>query len=294
MALLPMDVDILPAYDDRVFKKIMLGKEAAPARVSIVSAVIGRRVTDVIVRNSELPADDTEEKAQRFDLNCVIDDGSQLNIEMQSSRIAEKPGGGHLNLIGKSVYYLCDLHSSQSSKGKSYDELAKTYQVTFCGYTVFPNRANFINGISLRHDDDNELLCDIIRVVFVELSKLHEILKKPISEMTGLEKWSIFLRYAESLDYRNIVNDVIKSEEALNVASELLMSISQDERERAIFMSRRKFQSDQESNLIKSRRTGRQEAQFEIARNLLQKDMPSAEIADVTGLTREEVEGLRN
>jgi len=294
MGLLPMDIEILPPYDDRVFKLILTAEEAKPALLNLVSALIMRPVVDVSIRNNEIPPGDTDEKAERLDLNCVTDDGTQVDIEMQSSRIEEKPGGEHKNLKGKSIYYLCDLHSSQSSKGKPYDKLAQTYQVTFCGYTVFPNRADFINPFSLRHNIDNELLSDAVNVVFVELSKLNEIVKKSVDDMSDLEKWSVFLRYAESPDYRDIVNRVIESKEALNVASELLMSISKDEKERAHFRSRRMFQSDQESNMITARREARAERDFEIAKNLLVMDMPIDKIITATGLTREEVEGLRN
>ena len=99
-----MDIDILPPYDDRVFKLILTAPEAKPALMNLVPAVINRPVTDVWVRNNELPPGDTEEKAARFDLNCVTDDGSQVDIEMQSSRIAEKSSGAHRNLKGKSIY----------------------------------------------------------------------------------------------------------------------------------------------------------------------------------------------
>ena len=244
VGLLPMGVEVLPPYDDRVFKLILTAPEAKPALMNLVPAVINRPVTDVWVRNNELPPGDTEEKAERLDLNCVTDDGSQVDIEMQSSRIEEKLGGGHKNLKGKSIYYLCDLHSSQSSKGKPYDELARSYQVTFCGYTVFSNRKDFINSFSMRHDVDNELFHDAIQVVYVELSKLSEVLKKSVDEMSDLEKWAVFLRYAENPVYREIVNRVIASKEELNVAGELLMGISQDERERAIFRSRRMYKTE--------------------------------------------------
>jgi len=40
-------------------------------------------------------------------------------------------------------------------------------------------------------------------------------------------------------NYRDVVNRIIESKEALNVAGELLINISQDEREWAIFRSRR-------------------------------------------------------
>ena len=73
--------------------------------------------------------------------------------------------------------------------------------------------------------------------------------------MTEMERISVFLRYADKLEYRDIVNKVIESREGLVVASEVLMSISKDERERAIFRSRRIYQADQESDRVKQRKT---------------------------------------
>jgi len=46
----------------------------------------------------------------------------------------------------------------------------------------------------MRHDEDNELLSDAIHVVYVELSKLDEIIKKSVSDMTDLEKWAVFFQ----------------------------------------------------------------------------------------------------
>ena len=152
MGLLPMDLDILPPSDDRVFKLILTSPEAKPGLVKLIAGVIGRNVLDVVVHNNELPPGDTEEKAERFDVNCKIDDGSQINLEMQASRIQEDSDGQYQNLKGKSIYYLCDLHSSQPSRGiRRYDRLSRTYQVTFCSYTVFPHRADYVNSFSLRH-----------------------------------------------------------------------------------------------------------------------------------------------
>jgi predicted transposase/invertase (TIGR01784 family) len=140
MGLLPMDVDILPPSDDRIFKLLLTSPHGKPALMDLISATIKRQVVDVIVRNNELPLGDADEKAERLDVNCKIDDGTQVDLEMQASRIQEDADGEHKNLKGKSIYYLCDLHSSQPSKGlRRYDRLAQTYQVTFCSYTVFPN-----------------------------------------------------------------------------------------------------------------------------------------------------------
>ena len=294
MGLLPMGADILPPSDDRVFKLILTDPKAKPGLIKLISAIIGRNVVDVELHPNELPPENIAEKAERFDVNCKIDDGSQINLEMQASRLQEDAGGQHKNLKGKSVYYLADLHSSQPSKGlQRYDRLSRTYQITFCSYTVFANQANYVNSFSLRHDKTGELLSDAIQIVFVELSKLKDLLDKPVNEMTVLDKWSLFLQYAPDQEHREKVNEVIESEEVLQMAGNLLMNISQDERERAIFRSRRKFQTDLQSDLATAEDRGMHKRSIEIAQNLIKMGIPSDQISKATGLTPTELENLQ-
>ena len=293
MGLLPMGADILPPSDDRVFKLILTSPEAKQGLMNLISSIIGRTVIDVVLLPNELAPGDTEEKAERFDVNCKIDDGSQINLEMQASHMIEDLDGQHRNLKGKSVYYLTDLHSSQPAKGlRRYDRLARSYQITFCSYTIFSNTHDYMNSFSLRHDTTGELLSDAISLTFVELSKLSEVVKKPVCDMTDLDKWSVFLQYAPDLEHREIVNKVIESEEVLQVAGDLLMNISKNERERAIYRSRRKFQTDLQSDLATAEDRGRRQSAFTIAKNLLSMDMPREQVAAATGLTLKDLESI--
>ena len=126
------------------------------------------------------------------------------------------------------------------------------------------------------------------------------MLKKPVEAMADLEKWAIFFRYANDGNCREKVNEIIKSKEALQMAGELLMSISQDERERAVFRSRRMYQTDLQSNLATAeergkrlgRQEGRSERNFEIARMMLSAGEPTEKIMSYTGLTRQEITQL--
>ncbi len=293
-----MGADILPPSDDRVFKLILTSPEAKQGLMNLIASLIGRTVVDVVLLPNELAPGDTAEKAERFDVNCKIDDGSQVNLEMQASHMIEDLDGRHKNLKGKSIYYLTDLHSSQPAKGlRRYDQLSRSYQITFCSYTVFPHTPDYVNSFSLRHDTTGELLSDAISLTFVELSKLDDVVKKPVCDMTDLDKWSVFFQYAPDLEHREIVNRVIESEEVLQVAGDLLMSISQNERERAIFRSRRKFQTDLQSDLATAEdngeRRGRSAEKIEIARNMLSAGEPLEKIILFTKLTQQELERLR-
>ena len=56
MGLLPMDLDILPPSDDRVFKLVLTTPDAKPVLMDLISAIIQRSVVDVEVRNNEMLA----------------------------------------------------------------------------------------------------------------------------------------------------------------------------------------------------------------------------------------------
>ena len=77
------------------------------------------------------------------------------------------------------------------------------------------------------------------------------------------------------------------------MAGNRLMSISQDERERAVFRSRRMYQTDLQSDLATAEDRGMYKRSIEIAQRLLRRNRPIDEIVEDTGLTHEKVENLR-
>ncbi|MDR0311563.1 MAG: Rpn family recombination-promoting nuclease/putative transposase [Acidobacteriota bacterium] len=302
--------ELLPPSDDRVFKLLLTHGDAGPVLKDIIAAIIGRKVRNVFLRNNEIPAEGILEKQERLDVNCVTDDGEQIDLEMQASRIEEAGDIRHVNLKRKSLFYLCDLHSSQSMKGKSYSELAKTWQVTFCAYNVFPGDKNFFRAATMR-DKDGEVLADDITMAFVELPKAADLAKRPVDELTPLEMWTLFFGYAHRPKYRKVIDAIFKKKKEVDMAGTLLKSISKDERERAVLRSRRMFQTDMESNRITVERRGekrgekrgkklgiaigeilREADRKETARVLKSKGLPIDIIVEATKLTPDEIENL--
>jgi hypothetical protein len=110
----------------------------------------------------------------------------------------------------------------------------------------------------------------------------------------------------KSLSFRLKCSIIGSRKRGLSVAGELLMSISQDERERAIFRSRRIYQNDLESDrataalnaerigmeigMEKGMEKGRAEERLSIARKMLRRNRPIDEIMEDTALTRAEIE----
>ena len=76
--------ELLPPSEDGVFKTLLTHPDAKPVLRDVVESFLRFPVVKVEVRNVELPISDINEKRERFDVNCAIDDGSQLDVEMQS------------------------------------------------------------------------------------------------------------------------------------------------------------------------------------------------------------------
>jgi len=255
----PMDADILPPGNDRIFKVLLTHPNAKEVLIDVISAVIERKVVDVQIRNNEVPAMDVDEKNERFDVNCTIDTGEgsrfdQVNVEMHCYKQNEI-GSDNTNFINKYVYFLTDLHSSQKSVNLKYRDLVKTYQITFCMYDIFPLRQEYVHSFSLRCEDGMQLT-DRINMIIIELDKIREMLKKPVKKLSSFEKWSLFFRFAQDPMQRVKINDIIREKEEINMAAALLQEISQDERERARLRSRKMYEMDMTSDLLTAEAKG--------------------------------------
>ncbi|MDR3302217.1 MAG: hypothetical protein LBT01_06780 [Spirochaetaceae bacterium] len=81
--------------------------------------------------------------------------------------------------------------------------------------------------------------------------------------MTSRERWAVFFCYLTDKTKRQKINDILDYEEGIEMASEVLMTISKDERERARLESEFKYALDTQSELVNAKREGRQEGRQE-------------------------------
>jgi predicted transposase/invertase (TIGR01784 family) len=276
--------------------------DAKPCLRDIIASYIDLPVKNVTVRNTELPISHILEKQERFDVNCEIDGGDQVEVEMQANAMkGDKEENRHKNIKSRAIFNACDLHAKQKGVGISYAKLARTYQITFCDYTVFEESVSCFSQFSFRDEKGEELL-DAVNIFFVELSKLKQVLEKSVNAMTSAEMWAIFLAYANEPQYRRRLDEIMGVKEEIKVAYDLLTNISQDADERARFRARRKFQMDIAHDRIVSFEEGKLEgmlegerkAKLEYARNLLANEVSLEIIAKSIGLSLDEIQSLAN
>jgi type II secretory pathway component PulK len=95
--------------------------------------------------------------------------------------------------------------------------------------------------------------------------------------MSAPEHWGVFFRYLRDKSKRGIINEIIACEEGIAMASEVLITVTKEEREQAWLSSREKYVLDTQSQLAYARQDGLQEGKQEII-NLLKNGKSPEEI----------------
>ena len=130
------------------------------------------------------------------------------------------------------------------------------------------------------------------RIITLELSKVEKAAEKPVGEMTAQEQWAFFFRYLTDKSQRRKINELVEREEGIAMASEVLISISKDEVERARLMSEYKYVVDTQSKVVHAKREGIQQGMLKIARHMKADNVPASQISAYTGLTEQQIKDL--
>jgi predicted transposase/invertase (TIGR01784 family) len=289
--------DLLDIRKDNVFKAVFT-KDMPASRAALgklVSALIGREVTIDAIYANEPPIDNLNDRQIRFDIFCKNEDGELINVEMCLHPKPYEPVRLEFH-VGR-LFTGQDIHG----KDRNYNDLKQAYQIA-----ILAEKRFFRDDIPLHafeyYDPAHKIsLNGRSRIITLELSKLGEVVEKPIKDMNTPERWGVFFQYLRDKSKRGIINEIMNLEEGIAMASEVLRTISKDEEERFRLLSEEKYildtQSDRAYERQEARAEGRAEGhaegvaenKLEIARNLKKMGLPVSQIAEVTGLTAEEV-----
>ena len=292
--------DLINICYDNVFKAVFTRNtpESQGALSRLVSALIGRTVTVVTVTANEPATENLHERRIRFDIACKTEHHEPVNIEMSLNPTPYEPV--------RMEYYIGKLFTSQDihGKDKDYNDLKEAYQIAFLVKERFFADDSFFHTFAYYDPERGISLNGKSRIITLELSKLDKVVEKPTAAMTAAELWAVYFRYLQDAGKRQKINEILEHEEGIAMASEVLMTISRDEAERARLLSEFKGELDyrthvnyakkkgREEGRQEGRQEGREEGQKEIALKLKAMGLSVEQIAQGTGLSKEQVEAL--
>jgi predicted transposase/invertase (TIGR01784 family) len=191
-------------------------------------------------------------------------------------------------------YYTAKLLTGQDIRGieKDYSDLEEAYHISILGNGLFYPDEALVHRFEYHDPQHGVSLAGKTRIITVELSKTEGVIEKPVENMSVQELWSIFFHYLTDSGKRAKINEILKHEEGIAMAGEVLIEITQDERKRAWKLSREKYILDTQSMRVSAKREGEKNERIKIAGRMKARGRPLTEIVEDTGLSLEIIENL--
>lgn len=228
-----------PGIDPKVdyaFKRVFGSESNRDVLADLLNAVLqfgpGREVVEVQILNPFNDKVFADDKLSVVDIKAGDATGRQFVIEMQMvARADHRP---------RVLYYAAKLYSQQLVEGEAYDQLRPAFLISFVNSRVILDAPAFHSRFVLRDAAHGLTFTDDFALHMIELPKL----LATVGDLdTPLEHWCYFLMNANQLDNEGLP-PALAASPAILKAMDTLRQISENEREREIYESRRKRQLD--------------------------------------------------
>lgn len=197
-------------------------KDSRFALKSFLTAAIGRKIKKVTVIENENPRQFDSQRGISYDINCVFEDDTCAQIEMQGFEKAYDYGK-------RAEYYAARLLSSAIEVGDDWDSLPVVYQISVLNFIYDDSNDNPIHQYTMIDRKDGANLAGILNVIFMELPKIPEISNlEDVKNLPSPVKWCKFLQIADKQEKQDLIDALARSEEGIMKAESTLKGISMD------------------------------------------------------------------
>ncbi|MDX5461994.1 MAG: Rpn family recombination-promoting nuclease/putative transposase [Wolbachia endosymbiont of Tetragnatha montana] len=246
--------------------------------------------------------DIASKKQSIVDVLCRDSTGVQWIIEMQ---VAKTKG-----FEKRAQYYAAKAYSRQADKGDQYQDLKEIIFIAIADCILFPDKSEYKSKHTIRDEDTNEHDLKDFYFIFIELPKFPKTKEDQLSSI--VEKWVYFFKYADETSEEEL-EKIIGSDLIIKKAYEELNRFNWSEKEFIAYEQEIKRILDEQAVLAqklddatekgiqigheKGRAEGREEgekqAKIAVAKNSLKAGVSIDVIAEITGLSLDEIQKLR-
>ena len=286
---------MLPTVDV-CFKGLMYNPKV---RKGFIAALLGAdpaAVRETVLLPTALRQEYPDEKLGILDVRALMEDGAQINMEMQAYPFGQWDA--------RSLFYLSKMYTEQIGRGDPYTKLKKCIHVSILDFIRFEDDKKCHRTIRLCDEQTGKKYTDLLEMQILELKKL----PKELREDDDIIQWMRFLAGKS----RKELEDMAGTSEYIEEAYRELERMSADERARLEYEARQKAIRDHDAIMSSAWETGmekglqegmkqgmqqglqqgiRQERQ-DIVFRMLEKGMDPEVIADLTGTDVEEIREL--
>ena len=298
-------VDILT---EAGFKAVFGVEKNKDVLIDLLNVVLPahRRVTDLAYSTTEVPGFTMSNKSVRLDLRCTGEDGTRFIVEMQCYR--------QLNFFRRCVEYAAKVYDSGSERGDAHGyDIPPVYFVGLLntGVPKFDRsdsavwRDRYVSEYTFREKESHEVVDETIFLIFAELDRFDKKLeecgsmadKKHVGRMERLPeelKVKVFERLFEACEIARFTPEEKLKYEHDMMTERDYTDILDTCRAEGLAEGEAKGRAEGKIEGLaegeaKGKAEGLAEGKMEVARAMKAKGLGMALIAELTGLSEEEI-----
>lgn len=212
-----------------------------------------------------------------FDICLESDTGSLFSLQMENEPDEY--------FTGRCLVYMDYMRESS-------DKLQKLIIVLFvAGENLFKNTDSYHNVQIIRDEESGEVPFDKVRVHFIEIDKVDS--SKAVSDMTPLERVSLYFRYANDPDKEALLEQLIDSgDKAIVLAENIFKRLTADNWACKKMQIINKYKADLSDAKEEGIEQGRAAEKKEMVKALKDKGVGVGIIAEVSGLSAKRIESM--
>ncbi len=276
--------------NDLLFKAVF-GRDEEPSKqllMHLLNALLERKGTEKITaiehKNPFSIREKEDEKEVIFDIKVKLMNGQYVDIEMQvnAGKIYRK----------RSLFYWSKLHSEQEMRGNDYVEVHKSICINIVdSLCIYESEKNH-NVFKVLEVNEHFLLDDDLEIHYFQLPKIHDI----IMTDEGYKSWMFFIKNLGDQEQDEMINELVEREDVFKMAYEEYSKISADDLVRERIEAHEKYLMDQRTRERIAHEEGIEQGvnktKIEMVQKALEKGLSIEDIADLTGLSVEEIKQI--
>ena len=269
--------------NDVVFKAFFSRKGNEKFLIDFLESLLVTKIESIEIREEvNLEQLKNEEKSGRLDLQAKLGDGTIVNIELQMRN--------EHNIEERTTYYSSKVISRETKRGTDYKDINQVIMINILGYEMF-GFDEYISktAIVLDKHRDYEVLRGI-QWYFIELPKfrrLHPDMNEEVNQ------WLVFMDDHD----KEAIKMVEKNNKIFERARKEMNYLTGDAAVQRLAELREKWEMDRVSAINYATRNGEQKGikkeKIEIAKKMIEENMPIETIVKITGLTEEEIKKIK-
>ncbi|GAB2782697.1 Rpn family recombination-promoting nuclease/putative transposase [Rhabdobacter roseus] len=253
----------------------------------------GTITTLTYLKNENLSTSETDRKAI-FDIYCENERGEKFIVELQKTK---------QNFFkDRTVYYSTFPIREQAKRADWNYELQAVYTVAILDFVFEEDKAQpqkYRYDVKLTDQQSKQVFYDKLTFIYLEMPKFN----KSVEELENrFEKWLYVLRNLNRLDRipdrlrEQIFEKLFETAEIARFTPEQVRSYEDSLKYYRDLKNSldTAWEEGREDGLMEGMEKGKAEGIVEVARNMLQKGVPTEVISEFTGLTVTQIEKLKN